>query len=119
MEDDQKHQMKDNQKIQNGRRSKIFKREDDQRNSKWKTTKKNQNGRQPKKSIWKTTKKIQMEDDKKNQNGRRPKQFRNIQNCLGPLHAPFGVSFIFSSCTLWKEENMKLTENNLDGGRQH
>ena len=44
---------------------------------------------------------FQMEDDKKNQNGRRQKknqngirqkQFQNIQNCLGPLHAPFGVS---------------------------
>ena len=64
--------------------------------------------------IWQ--KKFQMEDDKKNQNGRRPKQFRNIQNCLGPLHAPFGVSFIFSSCTLWKTTS---TENDLDGGRQH
>ena len=65
---------------------------------------------------WNMTKKFQMEDDKKNQNGRRPKQFQNIQNCLGPLHAPFGVSFIFSSCTLWKTTS---TENDLDGGRQH
>ena len=41
---------------------------------------------------WITTKKFQMADDKKNQNGRRQKQLQNIQNCLGPLHAPFGVS---------------------------
>ena len=71
------------------------------------------------------TNKFQMEDDKKKSEddkkkiGRQQKQFQNIQNCLGPLHAPFGVSFILSSCTLWKEENMKLTENDLDGGRQH
>ena len=51
-----------------------------------------------------------------NQIGRRQKQFQNIQNCLGPLHAPFGVSFIFSSCTLWMTTS---TENDLDGGRQH
>ena len=57
-------------------------------------------------------KKFQMEDDKRNQNGRRPKQFQNIQNSLGPLHAPFGVSFIFSSCTLWMTTS---TENDLDG----
>ena len=65
---------------------------------------------------WNMTKKFHMEDDKKNQNGRRPKQFQNIQNCLGPLHAPFGVSFIFSSCTLWKTTS---TKNDLDGGWQH
>ena len=65
---------------------------------------------------WNMTKKFQMEDDKKNQNGRRQKQFQNIQNWLGTLHAPFGVSFIFSSCTLWKTTS---TENDFDGGRQH
>ena len=42
--------------------------EDDQKNSKWKTTKKIQNGRRPKK--------IKMEDDQKIQNGRRPKKFK-------------------------------------------
>ena len=65
---------------------------------------------------WNTTKNSKWKTTKKNQNGRRPKQFQNIQNCLGPLHAPFGVSFIFSSCTLWKTTS---TENDLDGGRQH
>ena len=71
-------------KKQNGRRPKKIKMEDDQKNSKWKTTKKIQNGRRSKKfkmeddkkikmeddkknSKWKTTKKIKMEDDKKNQ----------------------------------------------------
>ena len=51
--------------------------EDDQTNSKWKTTKQIKNGRRPKKiQKWKTTKKIQMEGDQKNQNVRRPKKFK-------------------------------------------
>ena len=55
---------------------KKIKMKDDQKNSKWKTTKKDQNGRRPKKSKWKTTKKIKMEDDQRNSNGRRPKKIK-------------------------------------------
>ena len=39
--------MEDNQKIQNERRQKKIKMEDDQKNSKWNTTRKIQNGRGP------------------------------------------------------------------------
>ena len=53
--------MEDDQKIQNGRQKKI-KIEDNQKDSKWKTTKKQKMEDEEKK----------MEDDKKIQNGRRP-----------------------------------------------
>ena len=42
--------------------------ENDQKNSKWKTLNKNQNGRRPKK--------FKMEDDQKNKNGRQPKKIQ-------------------------------------------
>ena len=75
--------MEDDQKIQNGRQRKKFKMEDnkkiqykkgnDEKNSKWKTTKKNQSGRRPKKFKMEDNKKFKMEDDQKNLNERRPK----------------------------------------------
>ena len=45
MKDDQKNENGRRQKNENGRQPKKFIIEDNQNNSKWKTTKKNQNGR--------------------------------------------------------------------------
>ena len=50
--------------------------EEDRKNSKWKTTKKNYNGSRPKKSKWKTTKKIKMEDDQNNSKWKTTKKFK-------------------------------------------
>ena len=47
MDDDQKFKMEDNQKKSKWKTTKKIKMEDDQRNSNWKMTKKIQNGREP------------------------------------------------------------------------
>ena len=60
--------MEDDQKIQNGRRPKKIKMEDDQKYSKWETTKiTNDRWKRNKNGKW--HKNIKMEDDQKNQNG--------------------------------------------------